>query len=199
MVNHSDRLGWKAKKESAYFYSEIAKSYQELYIEEQSAKYDIALKTLQTPLLGIVLDVGCGQGEFLQRISGNVILGVGIDISLGMLGEAKNVTESVIDFICADADYLPFRERVFDSAFSFTLLQNMPDPSFTLCEMLRVTQTNALVVVSFPLYAKPFEETDIWFKGTNRLWARIDSNTQTKEHIFFCGRTSTEDTKNQPK
>ncbi|MCJ7770418.1 class I SAM-dependent methyltransferase, partial [Candidatus Bathyarchaeota archaeon] len=95
----------------------------------------------------------------------------------------------VADFLCADADHLPFREQVFDSVFSFTLLQNMPDPSFTLCEILRVAGTNGLVVASFPMNSRLLEETHIWFKKTNKLWVKADSDAASKDHIFLHRKT----------
>ena len=190
MVNCSGGKNWKMKRDSACFYDETATSYRELYTEEQLVKYDAALKALQVPFLGIVLDVGCGQGLFLQRISANSILRVGIDVSFGMLVEAKKVAGFVADFLCADADHLPLREQVFDYVFSFTLLQNMPDPSFTLCEMLRVAETNGSVVASFPMNSRPLEETYTWFMKTNRLWAKADSDTASKDYIFLHQKTS---------
>jgi ubiquinone/menaquinone biosynthesis C-methylase UbiE len=189
MVSCSSRKSWNRKKESACFYDETATSYRELYTEEQMRKYDAALKVLRDPFLGIVLDVGCGQGLFLQRIFANSTLRVGIDVSLGMLAGAKKVTGFVADFLCADADHLPFREQVFDSVFSFTLLQNMPDPSFTLCEILRVAGTNGLVVASFPMNSRLLEETHIWFKKTNKLWVKADSDAASKDHIFLHRKT----------
>ena len=189
MVSCSSRKSWNRKRESTCFYDETATSYRELYTEEQMRKYDAALKVLRDPFLGIVLDVGCGQGLFLQRIFANSTLRVGIDFSLGMLAGAKKVTGFVADFLCADADHLPFREQVFDSVFSFTLLQNMPDPSFTLCEILRVAGTNGLVVASFPMNSRLLEETHIWFKKTNKLWVKADSDAASKDHIFLHRKT----------
>lgn len=190
MVKRSSRESWEMKKDSVDFYNATAASYRELYTEEQIRKYNLALKALRTTPVGIVLDVGCGQGLFLQRISEDSLLRVGVDASLKMLEEAKEVTGSVADFLCADADHLPFRERVFDSVFSFTLLQNMPDPSFTLCEMLRIAGRSGIVVVSFPMKSRALEEACIWFKKTIESWIKVDSDTASKDHIFLCRRTS---------
>ncbi len=73
-----------------------------------------------------ILSVGCGSGwelwlirEYLQRISTNIrFRAVGIDISLKALFEAKIVSKALsarnIDFICAPAEFLPFKDAIFD-------------------------------------------------------------------------------------
>ena len=99
MVSCSSRKSWNRKKESACFYNETATSYRELYTEEQMRKYDAALKVLRDPFLGIVLDVGCGQGLFLQRIFANSTLRVGIDVSLGMLAGAVKKRPWTVAFL----------------------------------------------------------------------------------------------------
>jgi len=189
MVRCSGRESWDTKKDSVDFYNATAASYRELYTDEQIRKYDVALKSLRAIPVGTVLDVGCGQGLFLQRISENSFLRVGVDVSLKMLEEAKEVTRSVADLLCADADYLPFKEQVFDSVFSFTLLQNMPDPSFTLCEMLRITGRSGIVLVSFPKRSRALEEICVWFKKNIEPWVKVDSDTVSKDHMFIFRRT----------
>ena len=51
-------------------------------------------------------------------------------------------------FLCADADNLPFLDRSFDQIFTFTLLQNMPNPSKTLKEICRVANTGSQVIIT---------------------------------------------------
>jgi len=189
MVKCSVREGWDTKKDSVDFYNATAASYLELYTDEQIGKYDVALKSLRATPVGIVLDVGCGQGSFLQRISENSVLGVGVDVSLKMLERAKDATGSFADLLCADADYLPFKDKVFDSVFSFTLLQNMPNPSFTLCGMLRITGRSGIVLVSFPKKSRASEEICVWFKKNIEPWVKVDSDTISKDHMFIFRRT----------
>jgi ubiquinone/menaquinone biosynthesis C-methylase UbiE len=56
----------------------------------------------------------------------------------------------------ADADHLPFVDAVFGVVFSFTVLQNMPEPQITLQEWKKATKADGCLVVTglkkaFPL------------------------------------------------
>src|SRR3989344_8792323 len=61
----------------------------------------------------IVLEVGCGNAAILKNI--NSKLTVGIDLSYNMLAEAKKHSNSFL--INADAEYLPFKNKIFDKIF----------------------------------------------------------------------------------
>ena len=125
------------KTDSMSFYSATASSYEELYGTEQQLKYDFVIKALGVESFGRVVDIGCGTGAFLRRISSESTFLLGVDLSLSMLKRAKESGDPSIHLLRCDADFLPFRDNVFDYAFSFTVLQNLPSPSTTLREILR--------------------------------------------------------------
>lgn len=50
--------------------------------------------------------------------------------------------------IQADADHIPIHEGIFDAAFSFTVLQNMPKPSKTLTEIKRIVRPGGKIAVT---------------------------------------------------
>ncbi|RLG71704.1 MAG: hypothetical protein DRO08_04340 [Thermoprotei archaeon] len=54
------------------------------------------------------------------------------------------------ELIRADVDFLPFRAKVFDAVFAFTLLQNMPEPAVTCRELIRVIKDYGVLVISIP-------------------------------------------------
>ena len=125
------------KTDSMSFYSATASSYEELYETEQQLKYDFVIKALGVESFGRVVDIGCGTGAFLRRISSESTFLLGVDLSLSMLKRAKEYGDPSIHLLRCDADFLPFRDDVFDYAFSFTVLQNLPSPSSTFLEILR--------------------------------------------------------------
>lgn len=129
-------------------YDVTARMYDERYAEEQTAKYQAALKHLNID--GSVLDVGCGTGLFFSHIATEAQTVVGVDISRLLLLQAK---ERVRDFpsvllVQADADHLPFRDACFNVVLAFTVLQNMPKPSETLSELKRNAKCDAHFVVT---------------------------------------------------
>lgn len=126
-----------SKRAVREYYSAISAGYDELYGEEQSAKLGEVLKLLRFEGDDVVLDVGCGYGLITKHIGEGVGRIVGIDISREMVERGRR---SGIEFLICDAENLPFRQRVFDKVVSFTVLQNLTDPSKTLGEMGRACQ-----------------------------------------------------------
>jgi len=173
------------KKDSMRFYDATASSYEELYGKEQEAKYDAALKALGTAQLGKVLDVGCGPATFLRRIIPVSTLRVGVDVSRRMLENARGTDSSPVHLLCADADFLPLRDEALDSAFAFTLLQNMPDPTSTLREMLRVVRPGGTLVITLSTSSELGRGASHWLRevGVSYKEAEPDSS---KDYVFIC-------------
>ena len=133
------------KLEVKRLYDETARVYDRRYEEIQGKKYQFVLENVfQT---GKILDLGCGTGMLLGELAKRCELAVGVDSSHGMLKVAR---ERGRDFplVCADADYLPFPARCFDAVVSVTLLQNMPAPSKTVREMVRVLRPGGRIIVT---------------------------------------------------
>jgi len=126
--------------------------YDERYTEEQEAKYQTALEELccKVNFDSEVLDAGCGSGLFFRHISPQAKIVVGVDLSINLLQKAKEQARAFgnVFVLQADADHLPFRDRVFDATFAFTVLQNMPKPSATLAELKRVGKLDGCTVVT---------------------------------------------------
>lgn len=168
---------FELKKEVMRKYDITSKGYDELYGDEQLDKYCLAFKNINN-VGKTVLDAGCGTGLLYSFINSrkqqfkNMEMYIGIDISYGMLKKAKlKIDKGTIlaELIRADADFLPFRSKVFDSVLAFTLLQNMPNPNITCYELLRVIKDRGLLILSIPksininigLQVKKLEEAKI--------------------------------------
>jgi len=103
---------------------------------------------------GRVLEVGCGTGLLLERLSARG-QAVGVDLSRGMLGKARERLEGMDGgkLVLADAQRLPFEDGSFDSAVSTFALTAVPDLDAALGEMVRVLRnggTLAIVSVGAP-------------------------------------------------
>jgi ubiquinone/menaquinone biosynthesis C-methylase UbiE len=63
-----------------------------------------------------VLELGCGYGRVLARLAEKAATVVGIDTSLSSLHYARRFLQNIPDcgLVCADAAYLPFRDKRFD-------------------------------------------------------------------------------------
>jgi len=141
---------WSKKLEIMRKYDHSAKVYDAQYAEEQNAKIKAALSHLNLREDSLILDVGCGAGLLFEHLGDSVKLLVGLDLSSGILKEAKKRAKRFLRtaLIRADADLTPFPNEIFDAVFAITLLQNMPNPPLTIQEMARVAQASAIIVVT---------------------------------------------------
>jgi ubiquinone/menaquinone biosynthesis C-methylase UbiE len=131
-------------------YNVTSNSYDEQYAQEQDAKYKAAQKALNTTAYSAVLDVGCGSGLFFSNIADKAQTVVGVDVSRSLLLKAKTQAKRLcnVHVVQADADHLPFKPVVFEAVFSFTVLQNMPNPKETMLEFKRQTKAGGKLVVT---------------------------------------------------
>ena len=129
-------------------YDLTAGMYDVRYAEEQEAKYKTALDHIT--IEGSVLDVGCGTGLFFSHVAAKAENLVGVDVSGKLLLQARERAQNWENahLVQADGDHLPFKDDVFDIAFVFTVLQNMPAPVETLKEIRRIAKRNAPMVVT---------------------------------------------------
>jgi ubiquinone/menaquinone biosynthesis C-methylase UbiE len=96
---------------------------------------------------GKLLDVGCGTGRFLEAMPTAGYELTGIDISAGMLEEAR---ERGLDVVEGSSGDMPFEDDTFDLVVTFAVLHHLIDPELvraTLREIVRVTRPGGTAVV----------------------------------------------------
>jgi ubiquinone/menaquinone biosynthesis C-methylase UbiE len=131
-------------------YDLTAHIYDMRYAEEQAAKIEAALKNLNIEKHSIILDAGCGTGILFDYVANKAETTVGVDISRQILIQAKKSAKKFSDahLILADADNMPFKEKMFSHVFGITVIQNMPNPAKTLKEIRRVAKDDAVIVIT---------------------------------------------------
>ena len=149
-------MAWRSKRKVMHAYDVTADIYDERYSDEQHLKYWKTLESVEVAG-AVVLDVGCGSGMFFSEVAPKAKTVVGVDVSKQLLLKAKANAAANVDVVQADADHLPFRDATFNSAFSFTVLQNMPKPAKTLQEIKRATKKGGKIAVTG--LKKAFPET----------------------------------------
>ena len=126
-----------------------------------------------------VLDIGTGPASipiYLKRFFPNVSF-TGLDISIGMLGKAKEnrkILGEEIDLLAGDGETLPFRPKSIDVITSFFSLHHMDRPENLLNEIDRVLKSNGIFLsIDFR------RDMPAWlFRTLNILWQLI---------FFFSG------------
>lgn len=114
-----------------------------------------ATRLAPQPLVGPVLDVCCGTGDFglaYWRASGKRAQVVGVDFCWPMLQLARQKSERLrvsppSRWILADALKLPFRDGSFQVVCVAFGIRNVADTGQALGEMARVCQSRGQVVV----------------------------------------------------
>ena len=176
---------WRLKKENMQYYNKTSKTYDLLHREEQTRKYKAVLRAFYTLKDHWILDVGSGTGLLVEVADpGSYIIGV--DCSKSMLRQAKRKYGNRQDFLCVDADHLPFDERTFDTIFSFTLLQNMPDPEKTIVEMRRVAKEGSEIVLSAT--KKAFTEASFLclLNEKKLVMSKFIDDEELKDYVLVC-------------
>lgn len=88
-----------------------------------------------------ILEVGVGEGRHIRALCKTDALFTGIDISHRMVkyawGSLRDRTN--VNFCVCDAEYLPFRDAVFDKAFCLGTFFFIPNQFLAIREMARVT------------------------------------------------------------
>ena len=102
-----------------------------------------------------VLEIGCGNGHLLASL--NPSYGLGIDISKGMIAEAKNKYKD-LHFIEADVENIKTIKKL-DSVFDYIIISDtigyFTDIQSTLDSLHKVCDSDTRIIVS---YYSPFWE-----------------------------------------
>lgn len=136
------------KKSNRAYYDEFADWYE----KGRDRGYHAMIDDLEVDLLHRyvagkrVLEVGCGTGLVMHRVAERARHVAGIDISAGMLRQAR---KRGLDVAQADATALPFDSDEFDVVYSLKVLAHVRDIDRALDEMARVTRPGGRLLLEF--------------------------------------------------
>lgn len=102
-----------------------------------------------------LLDVGCGWGRWCISAARKGYSPVGIDPSLDAIRAARRVARQLgvsVNYLVADARYLPFATRSFDVIFSYSVFQHFSKENVKLClaEVGRVLRQSGISMIQMP-------------------------------------------------
>jgi ubiquinone/menaquinone biosynthesis C-methylase UbiE len=127
------------------YYNQSSKTYD--YSRRAGDKTVKLLEKLLSPITNAnVLDIGSGTGNFLvelENISGQLF---GIDISVGMLAQAKNKSKKS-SLILGNAVRLPFISESFDAAYSIQILHHILCKDKLMEEVYRTLKSEGRFVI----------------------------------------------------
>lgn len=100
---------------------------------------------------GPVLDVGCGVGQVIGRLTADGIEAHGVEISEPNLARARAVCPHARLY---DGRHLPYPDAHFAAVGTLNVLEHVDEPEAFLAEMVRVTRPGGRVVVSSPNFLR---------------------------------------------
>jgi ubiquinone/menaquinone biosynthesis C-methylase UbiE len=95
---------------------------------------------------GRLLEAGCGTGMILRALAPVARRAVGIDISPGMLVQAR---ARGLDVVHGSVTELPFADGDFDLCYSFKVLAHVEQIERALAEMTRVVRPGGHIIAEF--------------------------------------------------
>ncbi len=135
-------------KDNRTYYDDFAAWYE----KERHGGYHAMIDELQTDLVKTycagkdILELGCGTGMILREIHPIAQTAKGIDISPGMLEQAK---ARGLDVVEGSATSLPFEDNSFDVIYSFKVLAHIENISEAMNEVARVLRPDGVAFLEF--------------------------------------------------
>ncbi len=133
------------------FFDSVA-HYWDRLSQDALGDLNLAEKILQNiPKSEIILDLGCGTGELIEKIinkvSGKVI---GVDNSPNMLEKARERFSDPkrVSFRIGDLDHLPLGDGEADCALMSMALHHLPHPQKSLQETFRVLSPQGTFIIA---------------------------------------------------
>lgn len=122
-----------------------------------------------------VLEVGAGSGATIADIATKCTRAFALDYSLKAISFIKASAREFnvnLTIVCADAEFLPFKDKTFDIVFSGGLIEHFHNPVLVLKEKIRVLKSGGYILATVPqkwhiytLIKKIKILFDKWFAG----------------------------------
>jgi SAM-dependent methyltransferase len=162
-------------------YDHLAPTYDQRYTVSQFAGVAATLRSLSQAVgAGRVLEVGCGTGRWLAELQPVVRQMYGVDLSPGMLRQARQRSVS-LTLICGHASRLPFADAGFDLIFCVNAFHHFPQPRTFISEARRLLRPGGALAIAG---MDPHAGRDRWylydyFVGTHETDLRRFSSSGT--------------------
>ena len=145
-----------------------------------------------------VLDIGTGTGFLAISMAEMGHEVIGIDISEGMLSQARNKAEKRgvdLKLIIEDAESLGLKDKTFDVVVSNAVIWFLPNPEKAVREWKRVLKPGGMVCVfasdlseqrgTYKRVKRAFGDIMIWLIDEKNYWGGLDKRVQKKLPLHY--------------
>lgn len=105
---------------------------------------DIAIEALRASGARDILEIGCGTGQFAERMRHD--LGANVLATDRSPAMVEATAQRGVRAEIADADHLPYADGAFDAVVAMWMLYHVPDLDRTLTEACRVLRPGGILV-----------------------------------------------------
>jgi 2-polyprenyl-3-methyl-5-hydroxy-6-metoxy-1,4-benzoquinol methylase len=171
--------GEPAPKHIEYYRGNQA--YVQTLIEREVRLFSKYADALRAPQAGArVLDVGCGVGQVVGKLSSGGYEAWGVDVSEPNIEQARRHSPHCQLY---DGSRLPFPDNHFAAVGSLNVLEHVEEPEAFITELVRVAQPGGTVVLSSPNFyrALGFRDYHPRMRGLRnkwRNWRRLHAKRQ---------------------
>jgi ubiquinone/menaquinone biosynthesis C-methylase UbiE len=152
---------------------------------EQATRSAAVLRALHAGNGERILDIGCGNARDILPLLRTGARVTGIDLSEGMIQEAKHELSAAgrpdVTVAVGDATRLEFAAEAFDKILCSEVIEHIPDAELAVSEMHRVLKPGGCLVVSTPNRRSwyGFDRYVIWMRLLRRRWDHPFDNWRT--------------------
>jgi len=143
----------------------------------------------------VILDLGCGTGNYLLKLFNNNVFG--IDISKKSIDILKKRTEytkikNKKTLIVGNALHMPFKNNIFDILFSFSTMYYIKELDEVLIQIHRILKPRGIVILEF---GNKYSINSVWDKimfdvpqfhfSEKRIWSELDRNGFQIKKVYY--------------
>jgi len=124
-----------------------------------------------------ILDIGCGRGDFLNKLPSNRFQKFGVEIN----PQSAQIASSLgLNIITGDIDQINFHSKNFDCVTMWHVFEHLPNPSKTIQQISKILKPNGLLIFTVP------NCNSIGFKYGKENFFHLDS----PRHLFIPNEKS---------
>ncbi len=169
-MNHQD----------TYTHNEAYAEFLAGWDENFYAKYADTLKPDEPG--GRALDVGCGVGQVVNRLTHAGAEAFGVDVSEPSIAKARQFSSRCQVY---NGSRLPFEDGYFSSAGALNVLEHVEEPEAFIQEVVRVVKPGGKVLISSPNFLRfaGFRDYHVHMRGFRQKWVNFRRQLAKRRQI----------------
>lgn len=131
---------------------------------------------------GRALDVGCGVGQVVGRLSEAGYEAWGVDVSEPNIERARKFSERCLLY---EGKRLPFPDDHFDTVGALNVLEHVDEPEAFIKEVVRVTKPGGKIVISSPNFYRVagFRDYHPRMRGLANKWRNFQRLSEKRRQM----------------